>query len=67
MDVNLSNLPDGWARTTLGEIIEPLKEKINLPKIKENSYISLGHLKKIQEVLVEWIYPRKEVGSNAKT
>ena len=27
-DVGLSALPDGWMWTTLGEIIEPSKEKV---------------------------------------
>ena len=45
-DVGLSELPDGWVWTTLGEIIEPSKEKINPQKIKEVPYISLEHIEK---------------------
>lgn len=39
-------LPDGWAWTTLGEIIEPSKEKVNPLVIEEVPYISLEHIEK---------------------
>ena len=42
----LSELPDGWVWTTLGEIIEPSKEKVNPQKIQEVPYISLEHIEK---------------------
>ena len=44
--VGLSELPDGWAWTTLGEIIEPSKEKVNPLAIEETPYISLEHIEK---------------------
>ena len=43
---NTSNLPNGWVRTTLGEIIEPSKEKVNPLEIKKVPYISLEHIEK---------------------
>ena len=46
MGVGLSDLPDGWAWTTLGEIIEPSKEKVNPLAIEEVPYISLEHIEK---------------------
>ena len=45
-DAGLSDLPDGWAWTTLGEIIKPSKEKVNPLEIKEIPYISLEHIEK---------------------
>ena len=42
----LSELPDGWVWTTLGEIIEPSKEKVNPLAIEEVPYISLEHIEK---------------------
>ena len=45
-DVGLSALPDGWMWTTLGEIIEPSKEKVNPLEIKEVPYISLEHIQR---------------------
>ena len=44
--VGLSALPDGWAWTTLEEIIEPSKEKVNPLEIEEVPYISLEHIEK---------------------
>ena len=44
--VGLSELPDGWVWTTLGEIIEPSKEKVNPLVIEEVPYISLEHIEK---------------------
>ena len=46
MGVGLSELPDGWVWTTLGEIIEPSKEKVNPLAIEEVPYISLEHIEK---------------------
>ena len=46
MDVDLYDLPDGWMWTTLGEIIEPSKEKVNPLAIEEVPYISLEHIEK---------------------
>ena len=43
---DLSELPDGWVWTTLGEIIEPSKEKVNPLAIEEVPYISLEHIEK---------------------
>ena len=45
-DIDLSELPDGWVWTTLGEIIEPSKEKVNPLVIEEVPYISLEHIEK---------------------
>ena len=44
--VGLSDLPDGWTWTTLGEIIEPSKKKVNPLEIEEVPYISLEHIEK---------------------
>ena len=44
--VDLSELPDGWVWTTLGEIIEPSKEKVNPLVIEKVPYISLEHIEK---------------------
>ena len=44
--VGLSDLPDGWVWATLGEIIEPSKEKVNPLAIEEVPYISLEHIEK---------------------
>ena len=46
INVDLSALPDGWAETTIGEIIEPSKEKVNPLEIKAVPYISLEHIEK---------------------
>ena len=46
MDVGLSELPDGWVCTTLGEIIEPSKERANPQEIEDVPYISLEHIEK---------------------
>ncbi len=45
-DIDLSALPEGWVWTTLGEFIEPSKEKVNPLEIKEVPYISLEHIQK---------------------
>ena len=45
-DAGLPQLPDGWAWTTLGKIIEPSKEKVNPLAIEEVPYISLEHIEK---------------------
>ena len=45
-DVGLSELPDRWVWATLGEIIEPSKEKVNPLAIEEVPYISLEHIEK---------------------
>ena len=45
-DVGLSELPDGWAWTTLGEIVEPSKERANPQEIEKVPYISLEHIEK---------------------
>ena len=45
-NVGLSEQPEGWVWTTLGEIIEPSKEKVNPLEIKEVPYISLEHIQK---------------------
>ena len=45
-DVGLSALPDGWVWTTLEEMIEPSKEKVNPLEIEEVPYISLEHIEK---------------------
>ena len=45
-DASLLPLPDGWVWTTLGEIIEPSKEKVNPLVIEEVPYISLEHIEK---------------------
>ena len=45
-DAGLSELPDGWVWTTLGEITKPSKEKVNPLEIKEVPYISLEHIEK---------------------
>jgi len=39
-------LPKGWEWTTLGEIIEPSKEKVNPSDIEETPYIGLEHIEK---------------------
>ena len=41
-----SDLPDGWMWTTLGELTEPSKEKVNPREIEEVPYISLEHIEK---------------------
>ena len=41
-----NDLPDGWAWTTLGEVTEPSKEKVNPLEIKKVPYISLEHIEK---------------------
>ena len=46
INIGLSELPDGWVWTTLGEITEPSKEKVNPLEIKEVPYISLEHIEK---------------------
>ena len=39
-------LPDGWVWTTLGEITEPSKEKINPQEIQRTPYVGLEHIEK---------------------
>jgi type I restriction enzyme S subunit len=39
-------LPDGWVWTTLGEITEPSKEKVNPQEIQRTLYIGLEHIEK---------------------
>jgi len=39
-------LPDGWVWTTLGEITEPSKEKVNPQEIQRTPYIGLEHIEK---------------------
>ena len=45
-DASSPLLPDGWVWTTLGEIIEPSKEKVNPLEIEEVPYVSLEHIEK---------------------
>ena len=45
-DVGRSELPDGWVWATLGEIIEPSKEKVNPQEVRKVPYISLEHIEK---------------------
>ena len=45
-EAGLSELPDGWARTKLGDIIEPSKERVNPQEIENVPYISLEHIEK---------------------
>ena len=45
-EAGLSELPDGWGWTTLGEIIEPSKERANPHEIEHVPYISLEHIEK---------------------
>jgi len=39
-------LPEGWEWTTLGEIVEPSKEKVNPTAIEEVPYVGLEHIEK---------------------
>jgi len=39
-------LPDGWVWTTLGEITEPSKEKVNPQGIQRTPYIGLEHIER---------------------
>jgi type I restriction enzyme S subunit len=42
----LQELPEGWEWTTIGEIIEPSKQKVNPSNIAEVPYIGLEHIEK---------------------
>jgi len=39
-------LPDGWVWTTLGEITEPSKEKVNPQGIQRTPYVGLEHIER---------------------
>ena len=43
---NLPDLPEGWVWTTLGNITQPSKEKVDPKKIDEITYIGLEHIEK---------------------
>lgn len=43
---SLSELPEGWVRTRVGELIAPSNEKVNPTKLPEMAYIGLGHIEK---------------------
>lgn len=43
---NLPELPEGWVWTTLGNITQPSKEKVDPKKIDELTYIGLEHIEK---------------------
>ncbi|MBI1929824.1 restriction endonuclease subunit S [Candidatus Poribacteria bacterium] len=43
---SLPALPEGWVWTTVGELMEPSREKVNPLKIEEMPYISLEHIDK---------------------
>jgi type I restriction enzyme S subunit len=40
----LPQLPKGWVWATLGELVEPSKEKVDPAKTQSSKYIGLEHI-----------------------
>lgn len=57
--VKLLQVPKGWTRTKLGDIIEPSRENVQPTELKEVKYIGLEHIEKGTGKLVGCGYSRE--------